>query len=1054
MVRVASGVIVKLEGLTLLNGAAAGQGGGPNATDAGGALYADGAQVTLDRLIILNSQAQVGGGIYLQATTATLANSELRNNFATEQGGALYLLNAPASVEVRANQFRSNLARDGGAVYIVGGSPLLQSNQFYANQALGTSGQSNSGRGGGLFVETSRASLNRNRLEGNRADLGGAIYIVGGPPNPTNNLFIGNIGTLDAAALYSVDAALHLRHNTLSANDTVRSGGSAILFAQPSANTPVSLTNNIVVNHSLAISVSTNTNLNVRANLWFNNTGNWAGPGTVVEGAANVTVDPGFVSAATGDYQLRADSAAIDSGINIGVFDDLTGQPRPARQGFDIGADEYLLPSLNVALVALPDPVAAGGQQAYIVQVFNTGDVNLVATVRLSLPAPLSPLGPIEWRDVAIARGAIWDGEVTAAVAEGYTGPLVASVQVSSDQGATANAQVTSEAATISAEILGFAGESLPNPATPGTPVELRIRLTNAGGIPLHTRIEATLPPGLTTSGPTVFTPTITGPGGALSTQINALLGTEVMAGTGAHANALYTTFDVTSDQGLGGTYTITTVIARPGITLRRTPTPQPAVSGATLAYQVAVTNTGNVAMVATISNTFPAQVALNSLADAQPWQVTLAPGEVYLRSVSTTVEAGYIGPLLGSVRATTDVGVSATAQDDITSAPLNLSPTATAKGGDWYRADSWEPAGVPPVTAIVAIPEGVTLFSTRPIVVARLVNRGVLELRNPVVASQTLSVTGALENYGEILGEDSTRSGQPGLALSLNIGTLYNTGIICAGDGAIDGGAGGDLSIVAGASTNLGLLCGGRGADVLNADSALAGGRGGDVYLTFNPGLFVNRGQVLAGDGGNSHPNADPPQPGGAGGDITIIATAAARLGDSDVKAGTGGQGSNGAAQGTIGNVVVGAPEIIAEATRFSQGPVALLGLEDTAVNFTALAPVGVTVSLETGIANFVVRVFNRSGQADSFVAVPQATPSGWSVNNLPATLGLQAFRSNVLPVTLTIPVNQPGGVVEQPFAIVITSQRNAGIQIILPLNIVFVEDGNYQLRLPNVHQ
>jgi hypothetical protein len=503
----------------------------------------------------------------------------------------------------------------------------------------------------------------------------------------------------------------------------------------------------------------------------------------------------------------------------------------------------------------------------------------------------------------------------------------------------------------------------------------------------------------------------------------------------------------------LGGTYQVTTEIARPGITVQRVPLSPPAVAGATLVYGVGVTNTGNVALVATISNTFPAQVAVVHPADAQPWQIALAPGEVYRRSVSTTVEAGYRGPLVGSIRVTTDAGVTATAQDEVAAAPPALLPSATAKGGDWYRADSWEPPSVPPEGAFVLVPEGVALFSTRPITVAGLIQRGRLELRNGAIPTQSLRVTGALENYGEILGTAGVRSDADGLTLNLSVGTLYNVGVICAGDGAVNVGAGGDLNLTAGASTNLGLLCAGHGADGVDANGARRGGRGGDIFLAFDPGLLVNRGKILAGNGGNSPTNATPPIPGGDGGDITLIATAAARLGNSDVKAGTGGQGSKGAASGALGSVVVGAPEINTSATRFSEGPVLLLGLGATDVDFSALAPVAVTVSPQTGVANFSVRIFNRSAQADTYVITPQATPNGWVVNNLPATIAFPPYRTNSLPVVLTLPREGAAGAADQPFAVVITSQRNAARQIVLPLQVI-VAGGGYQLRLPIVQQ
>lgn len=66
----------------------------------------------------------------------------------------------------------------------------------------------------------------------------------------------------------------------------------------------------------------------------------WAGPpGNVVLGA--VTADPSFVNPSSGDFRLRAASAAIDSGITLdSVPRDVTGVLRPQGAAYDIGAYE------------------------------------------------------------------------------------------------------------------------------------------------------------------------------------------------------------------------------------------------------------------------------------------------------------------------------------------------------------------------------------------------------------------------------------------------------------------------------------------------------------------------------------------------------------------------------------------------------------------------------------------------------------------------------------------------------------------------------------------
>jgi hypothetical protein len=206
-----------------------------------------------------------------------------------------------------------------------------------------------------------------------------------------------------------------------------------------------------------------------------------------------------------------------------------------------------------------------------------------------------------------------------------------------------------------------------------------------------------------------------------------------------------------------------------------------------------------------------------------------------------------------------------------------------------------------------------------------------------------------------------------------------------------------------------------------------------------------------LAGNGGNSHPDAVPPQRGGNGGDVTIVATAAARVADSDVRAGTGGRGSNGAAAGTVGQVVIGAPVIDSERTRFSSGTVLLFDQNNDAYNFVAIGPELVTVSPVTGLALFSIRVFNRGARSDTFVASPLTTPSGWTVNNLPSTLTLRPFRSNLIFVVLIVPLDQVAAAVDQSFSVVISSQNDAGNQLVVPVRVLSVEDG-FRMQLPKI--
>jgi hypothetical protein len=66
-------------------------------------------------------------------------------------------------------------------------------------------------------------------------------------------------------------------------------------------------------------------------------------------GVGNIDADPSFMNAANGDFHLKADSPAIDTGTNIGApTTDYEGDARPldgdidATTTTDMGADEFV----------------------------------------------------------------------------------------------------------------------------------------------------------------------------------------------------------------------------------------------------------------------------------------------------------------------------------------------------------------------------------------------------------------------------------------------------------------------------------------------------------------------------------------------------------------------------------------------------------------------------------------------------------------------------------------------------------------------------------------
>jgi len=193
--------------------------------------------------------------------------------------------------------------------------------------------------------------------------------------------------------------------------------------------------------------------------LWHDNEANTGGTGAITITHA-YTGNPAF---APDGYHLTAASAAIDQGVNAGVPTDVDGQPRPYGLGYDLGADEFYKPTLELSKRAHPDPVEAGARLTYTLAVTNNGALDLHATVTDTLsPHVLTdeslagtvvlPGGKLVWRPVISAAGGAWTRQVVVTVAlqyenetvkVGYAGPLTNVLQVTTQEGPAASVTQT-----------------------------------------------------------------------------------------------------------------------------------------------------------------------------------------------------------------------------------------------------------------------------------------------------------------------------------------------------------------------------------------------------------------------------------------------------------------------------------------------------------------------------------------------------------------------------------------------------------------------------------
>ena len=153
--------------LTIDRGRALGAG---NEARGGGLFCDEGADLTLSRLTLSNNHAFDGGALF--ATDCTVTGDDLLfvDNHADDDGGAIAAY-SDGVLAFTNTSFTGGSARDGGAVFLWGGTLSVVGGGFVANVA--------SDKAGGLLNYQSQVSLVDVRFTDNESGGGGAIHSAG-----------------------------------------------------------------------------------------------------------------------------------------------------------------------------------------------------------------------------------------------------------------------------------------------------------------------------------------------------------------------------------------------------------------------------------------------------------------------------------------------------------------------------------------------------------------------------------------------------------------------------------------------------------------------------------------------------------------------------------------------------------------------------------------------------------------------------------------------------------------------------------------------------------
>lgn len=226
--------LAELRGFTIRNGDAFNPWPETTAGSGGGIYVSQGAQLSIRHCVIMDCQANLGGGLYLEANVvARIEDTIFSGNGALSSGGGAWI---HGTSSVRRCSFLSNEvttaghnATGGGGIFVSGSGTVIDQCLFQGNRSVG--------RGGGVCLSSSSSSsssastvLSHSRILENEAALGGGVKLGSTTSIQTADihdcLIAGNTATIGGGGiLREHDASTRITSCTVTGNRSETTGG-------------------------------------------------------------------------------------------------------------------------------------------------------------------------------------------------------------------------------------------------------------------------------------------------------------------------------------------------------------------------------------------------------------------------------------------------------------------------------------------------------------------------------------------------------------------------------------------------------------------------------------------------------------------------------------------------------------------------------------------------------------------------------------------------------------------------------------------------------------